>query len=145
MAGVISQIKLFNAGSGWRTLTCVFVYVYAYAIGYSYYRRGELEAYFLTRRIIKIKFNYGMKGFEWTPHRKLLTSYLVVILIGSVLIYLSSLISFLFLQPRVLPLAMHGPHKVWSPPHPSRQDLNYAKAFFLCGLSSGHIQRVAPY
>ena len=40
---VISQIKLFNAGSGWRTLTCVLVYVYAYAIGYSYYRRGELE------------------------------------------------------------------------------------------------------
>ena len=31
--GVISQIKLFNAGSGWRTLTCVLVYVYAYAIG----------------------------------------------------------------------------------------------------------------
>ena len=27
----------------WRTLTCVLVYVYAYAIGYSYYRRGELE------------------------------------------------------------------------------------------------------
>ena len=25
--GVISQIKLFNAGSGWRTLTCVLVYV----------------------------------------------------------------------------------------------------------------------
>ena len=23
--GVISQIKLFNAGSGWRTLTCVLV------------------------------------------------------------------------------------------------------------------------
>ena len=42
--GVISQIMLFNAGSGWRTLTCVLVYVYAYAIGYSYYRRGELEA-----------------------------------------------------------------------------------------------------
>ena len=41
--GVISQIKLFNAGSGGRTLTCVLVYVYAYAIGYSYYRRGELE------------------------------------------------------------------------------------------------------
>ena len=41
--GVICQIKLFNAGSGWRTLTCVLVYVYAYAIGYSYYRRGELE------------------------------------------------------------------------------------------------------
>ena len=41
--GVLSQIKLFNAGSGWRTLTCVLVYVYAYAIGYSYYRRGELE------------------------------------------------------------------------------------------------------
>ena len=41
--GVISQIKLFNAGSGWRTLTCVLVYAYAYAIGYSYYRRGELE------------------------------------------------------------------------------------------------------
>jgi len=34
----------FNAGSGWRTLTCVLVYTYAYAIGYSYYRRGELEA-----------------------------------------------------------------------------------------------------
>ena len=31
-----------------------------------------------------------MKGFEWTPHRILLTSYLVVILIGSVLIYLST-------------------------------------------------------
>ena len=28
--GVISQIKLFNAGSGWRTLTCVLVYVYAH-------------------------------------------------------------------------------------------------------------------
>ena len=42
--GVISQIKLFNAGRGWRTLTCVLVYTYAYAIGYSYYRRGELEA-----------------------------------------------------------------------------------------------------
>ena len=42
--GVISLIKLFNAGSGWRTLTCVLVYTYAYAIGYSYYRRGELEA-----------------------------------------------------------------------------------------------------
>ena len=41
--GVISQIKLFNAGSGWGTLTCVLVYVYAYAIGYSYYWRGELE------------------------------------------------------------------------------------------------------
>ena len=41
--GVISQIKLFNAGSGWRTLTCVLVYTYAYAIGYSYYRRDELE------------------------------------------------------------------------------------------------------
>ena len=41
--GVIRLIKLFNAGSGWRTLTCVLVYVYAYAIGYSYYRRGELE------------------------------------------------------------------------------------------------------
>ncbi len=35
--GVISQIKLFNAGSGWRTLICVLVY--AYAIGYSFYRR----------------------------------------------------------------------------------------------------------
>ena len=23
MEGVISQIKLFNAGSGWRTITCV--------------------------------------------------------------------------------------------------------------------------
>ena len=43
MEGGISQIKLFNAGSGGRTLTCVLVYVYAYAIGYSYYRRGELE------------------------------------------------------------------------------------------------------
>ena len=43
MEGVISQIKLFNAGCGWRTLTCVLVYVNAYAIGYSYYRRGELE------------------------------------------------------------------------------------------------------
>ena len=42
--GVISQIKLFNAGSGWRTLTCVLVYTYAYAIGYIFYRRGELEA-----------------------------------------------------------------------------------------------------
>jgi trk system potassium uptake protein TrkH len=31
-----------------------------------------------------------MKNFEWTPHRILLTSYLVVILIGSVLIYLST-------------------------------------------------------
>ena len=41
--GVISQIKLFYAGSVWRTLSCVLVYVYAYAIGYSYYRRGELE------------------------------------------------------------------------------------------------------
>ena len=41
--GVRSQIKLFNAGSGWMTLTCVLVYVFAYAIGYSYYRRGELE------------------------------------------------------------------------------------------------------
>ena len=41
--GVISQIKLFNAGSGWRTLSCVLVYTFAYAIGYSYYRRGELE------------------------------------------------------------------------------------------------------
>ena len=35
--GVISQIKRFNAGSGWRNLTCVLVYTYAYAIGYSYY------------------------------------------------------------------------------------------------------------
>ena len=42
--GVISQIILFNAGSGWRTLTCVLVYTYAYAIGYIYYRSGELEA-----------------------------------------------------------------------------------------------------
>ena len=41
--GGISQIKLFIAGSGWRSLTCVLVYVFAYAIGYSYYRRGELE------------------------------------------------------------------------------------------------------
>ena len=30
--GVISQIKLFNAGSGWRTLTCVLVYVYALSL-----------------------------------------------------------------------------------------------------------------
>ena len=52
--GVISQIKLFNAGSGWRTLTCVLVYVYAYAIGYSYYRRGELEVLFLTQRRDKL-------------------------------------------------------------------------------------------
>ncbi|MEJ5338494.1 MAG: multiheme c-type cytochrome [Aquificaceae bacterium] len=29
--------------------------------------------------------------------------------------------------------AMHGPHKVWSPPHPSRQDLNYTKSFFCAG------------
>ncbi len=29
--------------------------------------------------------------------------------------------------------AMHGPHKVWSPPHPSKQDLNYTKAFFCAG------------
>ena len=36
--------RIINAGSGWRTLTCVLVYTYAYAIGYSYYRRGELEA-----------------------------------------------------------------------------------------------------
>ena len=50
--GEISQIKLFNAGSGWRTLTCVLVYTYAYAIGYSNYRRGDLEALFLTRRLI---------------------------------------------------------------------------------------------
>ena len=42
--GVISQLMLFNAGSGWMTLSCVLVYVYAYAFGYSYYRRGELEA-----------------------------------------------------------------------------------------------------
>ena len=41
--GVISLIKLFIAGCGGRTYTCVLVYVYAYAIGYSYYRRGELE------------------------------------------------------------------------------------------------------
>ena len=41
--GVIRQIKLFIAGSGWRTLSCVLVYVFAYAIGYSYFRRGELE------------------------------------------------------------------------------------------------------
>ena len=32
--GVISQIKLFNAGSGWRTLTCVRVYLQTY-LGYS--------------------------------------------------------------------------------------------------------------
>ena len=30
----------------------VLVYVYAYAIGYSYYRRGELEVLFLTQRMI---------------------------------------------------------------------------------------------
>ena len=42
--GVISLIKLFNAGSGWRSLTCVLVFTYAYAFGYSYFRRGELEA-----------------------------------------------------------------------------------------------------
>ncbi|MFN7066079.1 MAG: hypothetical protein ACK4OF_08040 [Aquificaceae bacterium] len=30
--GVISQIKLFYAGSGWRALTCVLVYAYTYAI-----------------------------------------------------------------------------------------------------------------
>ncbi len=29
--------------------------------------------------------------------------------------------------------AMHGPHKVWSPPHPSKQDLNYTKSFFCAG------------
>ena len=39
--GVISQLNLFNAGSGWRTLTCVRVFVYAYAIGYSYFWRGD--------------------------------------------------------------------------------------------------------
>ena len=54
MEGVISQIKLFIAGSGWRTLSCVLVYVYAFAIGYSYYRRGELEVLFLTQRIINV-------------------------------------------------------------------------------------------
>ena len=42
--GGIRQIKLFNAGSGWMTLTCVLFYTYAYAFGYSYYRRGVLEA-----------------------------------------------------------------------------------------------------
>ncbi|MFN3598772.1 MAG: hypothetical protein ACK4VK_03420 [Aquificaceae bacterium] len=41
--GVISQIKLFNAGSGWRTLTCVLLYVYAYAISYSFYRRSASD------------------------------------------------------------------------------------------------------
>ena len=66
MEGGISQIKLFNAGSGWRTLTCVLVYSYAYAIGYSYYRRGDLEAYFLTRRISFGEFiNNLAKGFDW--------------------------------------------------------------------------------
>ena len=35
--GVIRQIKLFNAGSGWRTLSCVRVYTYAYAIGYTHH------------------------------------------------------------------------------------------------------------
>ena len=45
-----------SAGSGWRTLTCVLVYVYAYAIGYSYYRRGELEVLFLTQRINGLNF-----------------------------------------------------------------------------------------
>ncbi|RMH80441.1 MAG: hypothetical protein D6674_04230 [Acidobacteria bacterium] len=29
--------------------------------------------------------------------------------------------------------AMHGPHKVWSPPHPSKQDLNYTKSLFCAG------------
>ncbi len=29
--------------------------------------------------------------------------------------------------------AMHGPHKVWSPPHPSRQDLSYSKSSFCAG------------
>ncbi|MFN7065277.1 MAG: multiheme c-type cytochrome [Aquificaceae bacterium] len=29
--------------------------------------------------------------------------------------------------------AMHGPHKVWSPPHPSKQDINYTKPFFCAG------------
>ena len=27
--GVISQIKLFNVGSGWRTLTCVSIFYYS--------------------------------------------------------------------------------------------------------------------
>ena len=40
--GVISQIKHFNAGSGWRTFTSVLVYVYAFAIGFSDYRMGVL-------------------------------------------------------------------------------------------------------
>ena len=39
------------------------VYVYAYAIGYSYYRRGELEAYFLTQRI----FSYPLISFMSVP------------------------------------------------------------------------------
>ena len=30
------------------------VYVYAFAIGYSYYRRGELEVLFLTQRRDKL-------------------------------------------------------------------------------------------
>lgn len=29
--------------------------------------------------------------------------------------------------------AMHGPHKVWSPPHPSKQDLSYIKSNFCAG------------
>jgi len=29
--------------------------------------------------------------------------------------------------------AMHGPLKVWSPPHPSRQDLSYTKSSFCAG------------
>ena len=36
-------MAMFLRQGMWRTLTCVLVYVYAYAIGYSYYRRGELE------------------------------------------------------------------------------------------------------
>ena len=44
IAELVSQAFILDAGSGWRTLTCVLVYTYAYAIGYSYYRRGELEA-----------------------------------------------------------------------------------------------------
>ncbi len=29
--------------------------------------------------------------------------------------------------------AMHGPHKVWSPPHPSKEDLSYIKSEFCAG------------
>ena len=47
--GVISQIKLVNAGSGGRTLTCVFVYVYAYA--YTLPQTYPLGHYILTSPI----------------------------------------------------------------------------------------------